>query len=216
MHNPLTADGPVIADECVIIDSQFGAYTWVNTGTRVQHSSFGDYSYCDRNCDIANATIGKFSNIASGVRIGATDHPLDRASLHHFMYRSADYWPDAEQDEAFFEHRKSRRANIGHDTWIGHNAQIKPEVTVGHGAVIASGAVVTRDVAPYQIVAGVAATPIRARFLPAIVTRLVELAWWNWDHATMRERLDDFRALPIEAFLERYEQAPASPSRLSA
>jgi acetyltransferase-like isoleucine patch superfamily enzyme len=72
-------------------------------------------------------------------RIGPTDHPLDRASLHHFMYRSADYWPDAEHDADFFAHRESRRTVIGHDTWIGHGAIIKPEVTVGHGAVIAPG-----------------------------------------------------------------------------
>lgn len=216
MHNPLKADGPVIADGCLIVDSHFGAYTWINSGGRIQYSSFGDYSYCDRNCDVSNATIGKFANIASGVRIGATDHPMDRASLHHFMYRSADYWPDAEHDEAFFEHRKSRRAYIGHDTWIGHNAQIKPEVTVGHGAVIASGAVVTKDVPPYQIVAGLPAEPLRPRFPSEIVERLLELAWWDWDHATLRTRLSDFRALPVAAFLDKYAENRAEKKVIPA
>jgi acetyltransferase-like isoleucine patch superfamily enzyme len=88
------------------------------------------------------------ANIASFVRVGATDHPLDRASLHHFVYRSASYWDDAEDDADWFAQRRARMARIGHDTWIGHSAQVKPEVTIGHGAVVAAGAVVTRDVAP--------------------------------------------------------------------
>lgn len=205
MHNPLKADGPVIEDGCVVIDSDFGAYTWINSGTRVQHSVFGDYSYCDRNCDVANAQIGKFANIASGVRIGATDHPLERASLHHFMYRSSDYWSDAEPDAAFFEHRRSRLAVVGHDTWIGHNAQIKPEVTVGHGAVVAAGAVVTKDVAPYTIVAGMPAKVLRLRQPEPIAERLMALAWWDWDHDRIGDALEDFRSLDADAFLEKYE-----------
>ena len=82
---------------------------------------------------------------------------------------------------------------------------IRPEVTVGDGAVVASGAVVTKDVAPYQIVAGVPARPLRERFSTGIAERLIALAWWDWDHATLRARLDDFRALPIATFLEKYE-----------
>ena len=97
MHAKLNAEGAVIEDGCLIDNSEFGAYTWVNSGTRVLNSTFGDYSYCDRYCDIANATIGKFANIAAFSRIGATDHPLHTASLHHFLYRSADYW-DEEAD----------------------------------------------------------------------------------------------------------------------
>jgi len=126
------------------------------------------------------------------------------------MYRSADYWPDAEHDTAFFAHRESRRTEIGHDTWIGHGAIIKPEVTVGHGAVVAAGAVVTKDVAPYTIVAGCPAKPLRERQPPAIAERLIALAWWDWDHARLRHALEDFRALGAEAFLEKYESAEST------
>jgi carbonic anhydrase/acetyltransferase-like protein (isoleucine patch superfamily) len=77
-------------------------------------------------------------------------------------------------------------------------------VTIGHGAVIAAGAVVTKDVAPYTIVAGLPATPIRKRFETPIAERLMEMAWWDWPHELLRERLPDFRSLPIEAFLEKY------------
>ena len=201
----LTAEGAFVHPDCEITEATFGAYTEVGRGTRVAQSVFGDYSYCDRYCDIANAEVGRFANIASFVRIGATDHPLDRASLHHFMYRSASYWDDAEDDADWFAQRKARRARIGHDTWIGHAAQIKPEVTVGHGAVVASGAVVTKDVAPYTIVAGLPARPVRARQPATTAERLIALAWWDWDHDRLRAALPDFRTLGAEAFLEKYD-----------
>lgn len=171
----------------------------------MQNVDMGDYSYCDRYADLANAHVGKFANIASFVRIGATDHPLETASLHHFLYRSPDYWDDSEIDMAWFEKRRSRLCVIGHDTWIGHNAQIKPEVTIGHGAVVASGSIVTKDVDPYTIVAGTPARVLRLRQPNDIAQRMIAMAWWDWDHSTLRDRLDDFRSLAVAAFLEKYE-----------
>ncbi|MEM8753149.1 MAG: chloramphenicol acetyltransferase [Pseudomonadota bacterium] len=200
----LSADKPFIHDGCSITEARFGRFVEIGAGSRVAYSEIGDYSYCDRYADIANATIGKFANIASFARIGPTDHPMERASLHHFMYRSADLWDDAEDDAAFFAHRRSRRAEVGHDTWIGHGAVIRPELTIGHGAVVAAMAVVTRDVAPYEVVAGVPAKPIRRRHAPEIAERLIALAWWDWSHQAIRDALEDFRSLSAEAFLERH------------
>ncbi len=201
----LSADTPFIHPACEITDSTFGTYVEIGQGSRIANSTFGDYSYCDRYADIANAQIGKFANIAAFSRIGATDHPLHTAACHHFLYRSADYWDDTTPDDAFFEHRKSRLAHIGHDTWIGAGAMIKPEVTLGHGAVVAAGAVVTKDVAPYTIVAGTPAKVLRPRQPRHIADRLIALAWWDWPHETLRTALEDFRKLEAEAFLERYE-----------
>lgn len=201
----LTAEKAFIHPECEITDSQFGAFVEIGKGSRVAHSTLGDYSYCDRYADIANAQVAKFSNIAAFVRIGATDHPLQTASCHHFLYRSDDYWDDAGRDEAFFAHRRSRTARIGNDTWIGAGAMIKPEVAVGDGAVVAAGALVTKDVAPYTIVAGTPATPLRERQPREIAERLIALGWWDWDHSALRAALEDFRTLTAEAFLERYE-----------
>ncbi|SNR28355.1 hypothetical protein SAMN06265370_101511 [Puniceibacterium sediminis] len=186
-------------------DCTFGAYVEIGRGSRVAHSHFGDYSYCDRLADIANARIGKFANIAAMARVGATDHPMEKASLHHFHYRSNDYWNDIEPDHDWFAHRQSRVAHLGHDTWIGAMAMVKPEVTIGHGAVVAAGAVVTKDVPPYWIVAGVPAKPVRRRLAEATAERLMALEWWDWDHATLRARLSDFRKLSAEDFLDRYE-----------
>ena len=201
----LSADTPFIHPDSEITGSSFGTYVEIGKGSRVNNSYFGDYSYCDRYADIANAQIGKFANIAAFARIGATDHPLHTAACHHFLYRSDDYWDNAGRDEDFFAHRRSRMAHIGHDTWIGAGAMIKPEVTLGDGAVVAAGAVVTKDVEPYTIVAGTPAKVLRVRQPPEIAERLIALAWWDWSHEDIRQALPDFRSLAAEAFLEKYE-----------
>lgn len=201
----LKEDEPFIHPDCSISEVEFGRFCEIGKGSRVAFSTIGDYSYCDQYADIANATVGKFANIAAFARIGPTDHPYRNASLHHFLYRSADYWDDVGIDEDFFAHRRSRRTMIGHDTWIGHGAIIRPEVTVGDGAVVAAGAVVTKDVPPYMIVAGLPADPLKPRYPQGIAERMKALAWWDWSHDRLRDTLEDFRSLPAEAFLEKYE-----------
>ncbi|MQQ09210.1 chloramphenicol acetyltransferase [Epibacterium sp. SM1979] len=200
----LSADVPFVHPDCEISEARFGGYVEIGAGTRLKNVEIGDYSYCDRSCDLANVHVGKFSNIASCVRIGATDHPIERASLHHFMYRSASYWEGEADDKGWFDKRAARVAFVGHDTWIGHGAMIKPEVKIGDGAIVASSAIVTKDVAPYTIVGGNTAKLIRRRFSEVIAERLQELAWWDWDHAALQRALPDFRALSVEAFLEKY------------
>ncbi|GLS86609.1 acetyltransferase [Cypionkella aquatica] len=200
----LNAAAPLIHDGCQIHNAEFGSYCEVGRFSRILNSSFQNYAYCDQLSDITNTTVGKFANIAAMTRIGPTDHPMQNASLHHFLYRSSAYWEDAPDDDAFFAARHARRTVIGPDTWIGHGAIIKPDVTIGAGAVIASGAVVTKDVAPYMIMAGLPATPLRARFADSIADRLQALAWWDWSHDTLRDALPDFRSLAVEAFLEKY------------
>ena len=202
----LSPTEPFVHPGCELVDVRFGAWCEVGEGSRIQHSVFEDYAYCDRMSDITNTTVGKFANIAALTRIGPTDHPHANASLHHFLYRSRYYWDDVEDDADFMAHRRSRRTVIGPDTWLGHGAIVKPEVTIGAGAIVASGAVVTKDVAPYMIVAGIPATPLRARFAAPVAERMQALAWWDWSHDRLHQALPDFRTVPAEAFLEKYEQ----------
>ncbi len=201
----LSATRPFVHEGAKIVNSTFGAWCEVGAGSIVVNSAFEDYAYCDRLADIANTTVGKFANIAAMTRIGPTDHPYENAAQHHFLYRSSYYWDDAPDDPAFFAARAARRTTLGADCWIGHGAIIKPEITVGIGAIVAAGAVMTKDVAPFTIVAGCPAKVIRKRFSDDVIERLLALAWWDWSHEALREALMDFRTLKAEAFLERYK-----------
>lgn len=201
----LSPDSPFVHPGCQIVNSTFGAFCEVGEGSRVLNSDFGDYAYCDRMADIANTTVGRFANIAAMTRIGPTDHPWTHSAQHHFLYRSSYYWDDATDDAEFFAARAARRTVLGADCWIGHGAIVKPEVTLGIGAVVASGAVVTKDVDPFMIVAGCPARPLRSRFPQGVIDRLLALAWWDWPHDRLRAALQDFRSLKAEEFLERHQ-----------
>ena len=200
----LSHDTPFVHEGAEIVNTTFGRYCEVGAGARIVNSTFEDYAYCDRLADIANTTVCRFSNIAAMTRIGPTDHPYTHAAQHHFLYRSSYYWDDAPDDPGFFAARAARRTTLGADCWIGHGAIIKPEITVGIGAVVASGAVVTKQVDPFMMVAGCPAKPLRARFSPTLIERLLALAWWDWEHDRLRAALEDFRSLEAEAFLEKY------------
>ena len=196
---------PFIHPEAKVVASKLGLYTEVGARTTVEESELGDYSYVVNDADIIYARIGKFCSIAAHTRINPGNHPMHRASQAHFTYRASAYFPGEADEEAFFDTRRAALVTIGHDVWIGHGAVVLPGRKIGHGAVIAAGAIVTKDVAPYAIVGGNPARPLKRRFAPDVAARLEALAWWDWDHERLRAALPDFRALAIEAFLEKYE-----------
>jgi phosphonate metabolism protein (transferase hexapeptide repeat family) len=206
---------PTIDPTASVRESHLGAYTEVGARTILLDVTMADYSYVVNDAQITYTTIGKFCSIAAMTRINPGNHPMHRASQAHFTYRASAYFPGESDDADFFEWRRAHRVHIGHDVWIGHGAIVLPGRSVGTGAVVAAGAVVTKDVPAYTIVAGNPARPIKRRFPEAITSRLAELAWWDWDHATLRTALPDFRRLDVEDFLAKY-QATGGASRSHA
>ncbi len=199
------SEEPTIHERVTLSGSTLGPWTEVGSDCSLENVELGAYSYTGPFGMFQNTVIGKFANIAAQVRIGATMHPMERPTLHHFTYRRSWYGFADTDDADFFAWRARQVARIGHDTWIGHGAVILPGVTVGDGAVVGAGAVVTRDVAPYTVVGGVPAKFLKRRFDEATAQALTALGWWDWDHETLGERLPDFTG-SVRDFLEKWSR----------
>jgi len=178
--------GSIISSRCLILgNSRLGRAILLSTGVCLRDVQIGDYSYLGPGCNCADASIGKFCSIASEVWIGMGTHPLEPfASTHPIFYLRGPFpsWNFADQN------RRSEyvHTTIGNDVWIGLRAAVLDGITVGDGAVIAAGAVVTKDVPPYAIVGGVPARIIRYRFTPQIIQSLLEFKWWDRDQEWLR------------------------------
>lgn len=148
----------------------------VESGSSFYNSNIGRHSFCGYDCEISNATIGSFCSIASGVLIGGGRHPVEWISTSPVFYDNRD-----SVKTKYSRHSRSpnRRVMIGHDVWIGANAIIMQGVSIGTGAVVGAGSVVTKDVEPYAIVAGVPARTLRKRFDQPLIDRLLASRWWE-------------------------------------
>lgn len=200
---------PAVDPTAKLVDTELGAYTEVGARTILNEVTMGDYSYVVNDAQITYTTIGKFCSIAAMTRINPGNHPMHRATQAHFTYRASAYFPGESDDADFFAWRREHHCTIGHDVWLGHGAIVLPGRKIGTGAVIAAGAIVTKDVAPYTIVAGNPARPVRRRFSETVEDGLMELAWWDWEHEMLRQALPDFRKLPVEDFLSKYKGVKA-------
>lgn len=195
---------PFIDGSAKVERSKFGRYTEIGARTKFVESTLGDYSYIASDSDVIYTEIGKFCSIAAMVRINPGNHPMHRASQSHFTYRASAYFEDEADELDFFHWRRSFPVSIGHDVWIGHGSIILAGRKVGNGAIIAAGAVVTKDVAPYTIVGGTPAKFIRQRFPDHVISDLEYLKWWNWEHEKLKFALADFRNLDAEEFTKKY------------
>lgn len=158
-----------------ILNSQIDKKAKVYSGSLVYNSSLDRYSYIGYDCDVINCEIGAFCSIANGVIIGGAQHPLNWVSTSPVFYK-ADGGTGLHLGS--LDIPKSKKTVIGHDVWIGQRAILMQGITIGNGAVIGAGAVVTKDVPPYAIVAGVPAKIIRNRFDDDLIAKLQESKWW--------------------------------------
>jgi len=184
---------------------RLGRHVVIGERVVLREVTVGDYSYFERHGEAIYTRIGKFCSIAANVRINALEHPMERVTTHKITYRPNEYFKFLGVDQDFRERRRAKPVTVGNDVWIGHGAVVMPGVAIGDGAVVGANAVVTHDVAPYEVVAGVPARTLRMRFAPEIAARLVALAWWDWPAEKLADAVPDMQALGIEDFLRRWE-----------
>ncbi|WP_265518106.1 DapH/DapD/GlmU-related protein [Nitratireductor luteus] len=185
---------------------RLGPYVSIGARVVLREVEVGNFTYFERNAEAIYAKFGKFCSVAANTRVNALEHPVERPTTHKLSYRPNEYFRYLGVDQDFRARRRARIVTIGNDVWIGHGAVIMPGITVGDGAVVGANAVVTQDVAPYAIVAGVPAIVLRPRFALDIAVRLQALAWWDWPQERLFEAVPDMQVLDIAAFLEKWER----------
>ena len=149
-------------------NTKIGAFTYINTGTTIFYGT----------------TIGRYCSIGKNNEIGPVDHPMDWLSSSPIQYNIKEHFPDYLEYCGDFPQVKISRPSstiIGNDVWIASLVVIKRGVTIGDGAVVASGSVVINDIPPYAIVGGVPAKVLKYRFDKETIAKLLKIQWWNRD-----------------------------------
>ena len=151
------------------------------------------FSYSNSECD-AGMRIGRYTSIAEGVSVMGPPHPTDWVSTSPFSYFSnprrpfVEFFEDrglAEPELLEFDHGQ-RQVIVGHDVWIGNDAMLSRGIEIGQGAVVGARSVVTRNVPPYAVVAGVPARILRYRFDEPLIKRMIESKWWSFTPDQLR------------------------------
>ncbi len=142
--------------------------------------------------------IGKFCAIAKDVKfiMNGANHKVSGFSSYPFQI-FANGWEKVMPKEGDLPFKGDTK--IGHDVWIGYDATIMPGVTVGHGAIIASKSVVTKDVPAYGVVGGNPAELIKLRFEANIIELLIDIAWWDWTAEKITTHLEAIVGADITA-----------------
>jgi virginiamycin A acetyltransferase len=182
-----------VGNDTIVQDSKLAGYNSINRRNYILRSSLGHYTYTGIGAMIRSSDIGKFNSISWNVSIGGGDHShgfLSTLPESRFYQLDDGGRGDRSENALAKIFQRQARCTVGHDVLISSNVTILRDVSVGHGAVIGAGAVVTKNVEPYSIVAGVPARVIRFRFKENIIEELLRIAWWNWPIEFIRQNSD--------------------------
>lgn len=190
---------------CEFANCNFGKSNTIAAGSVLSNVTLGDFSYVAENSSVTNANIGKFCSIGFHVIVGPGKHPSSVfVSTHPVFYSVCGQTQSTFAKKSYFEEHAD--VSIGNDVWVGTRAVILDGVSIGDGAIIAAGAVVTKDVPPYAIVGGVPAKIIRYRFSFEEIAFLQRFQWWNRDVEWLKDNLELMHN--IESLVEAYKSRP--------
>lgn len=204
VKNCVLGEDVKIGDFGRVENSHFGKMADVQRFAMIYNSEMGDYSYCGRNFTAWHCKIGKFCSISWNVGIGGANHDYERISQHAFLY--SPQFGMLEPDKPAGYDRFDNECIIGNDVWIGCNAVVCRNVRIGNGAVVAAGAVVTKDVEPYTIVGGVPAKALKRRCSKELADRLEKAAWWNLPSEIIKANFDLFNSKITEQSVSEIER----------
>ncbi|MHA1679830.1 MAG: CatB-related O-acetyltransferase [Promethearchaeota archaeon] len=157
-------------------------------GFDVGRHSYGFWQFCKPGINLR--AIGAFCSIAVGVKIGGKNHPIEYITGHPIIYSKKWGFVTNDDRDVIDTKKKNRKVIIKNDVWIGQDATIVSGVTIGNGSVIGLGSVVTKNVPDYAIVVGNPAKIIRYRFNPEEIQKLLDIKWWDWNDARIKENIN--------------------------
>lgn len=171
--------------------TEFTSLSGLRYGAKLFNVKIGDYSSIGINSKVSNAEIGRFTVIARDVYVGVGAHPTTLLTAHSIFYKNNPwgFHPEWVEEIGYDECPIS---HIGNDVWIGTKAIVMDGVSIGDGAIVAAGAVVTKDVPPFAVVGGVPARILKYRFPDDVINRLLEIKWWNMPDKEIAKRLKIF------------------------
>lgn len=164
--------------------------------SRLNGVTMDDYSYIGKCSIIHNTKIGKFCSISACCVIGLPGHPTNRLSTSPIFSSPSNALREKWVQE--YTYKPEINVEIGNDVWIGYGAMIPNNIKVGDGAIIAAGAVVTKDVPPYAIVGGVPARVIKYRFTQEIIDQLEKLRFWDRSEEIIKKNLEIFQKANLQ------------------
>ena len=164
--------------------------------SRLNGVKMDDYSYIGKSSILHNTTIGKFTSISDCCVIGLPGHPTDHISTSPIFTAPFNALRETWVKERVY--KAEINVEIGNDVWIGYGVMIPNNIKVGDGAIVAAGAVVTKDVPPYAIVGGVPAKVIKYRFSEETIKRLLEMQWWNKPYEEIKNNVELFKKANID------------------
>lgn len=171
----------------------------VGKHSKIRNTTLGFQSYIGDNCDIENTLIGNYSCISHNVVIVQGQHPINGFLSIHPAFFQKNYKFSYVKKDFFDSYKYIDKENrfaciIGNDVWVGYGAMIMSGVRIGDGAVIAAGSIVTKDVEPFSVVAGVPARKIKQRFHENFIDLIEESKWWSKDETWIKEHADMFNS----------------------
>lgn len=191
VENTRLGERATVADFCRVFDCDLGERSTLQRYSLMYSTKLGRYSYTGRNFTSWHCEIGAFCSVSWNVSIGGANHDYTKVTTHSFLY-GRDYSDINGGNEGY--DRFTDKCVIGNDVWIGCNAVIARGVSVGDGAVIGSGAIVTKDVEPYTVVAGVPAKPIKKRFSEDVTEILCQSRWWEFPKEIIKDNFELFNS----------------------
>lgn len=180
----------VVGDFTKIEDAELHEFARVDRNNYIYKSILGRHSYTGRNTKIIKADVGNFSSISWDVTIGGANHDYSKITTHSFLYNNIDNLRPENVPPVY--NRFEQNCTIGNDVWIGAGAIVLRGIKIDNGAVVAAGAVVTKDVPPYAIVAGVPAKIVSFRFNREKIEKLQKVEWWNWSDEKIKKNFNFF------------------------